>query len=199
MRKIKLDGIVKTIDISDGIDGMSFGMNGAGGMTFEIDGKKYSDNCYCENKNMLDGDVNFTHEQQTRNFSCYEIFKVDDQRLKDLQEIHSLDYEQCKQLDQQKKIKTILFGLKYQTPREFCGGYRFGKEITYDDFCITFSENSIVVYKSSHNGYIAPDYLVLAKTDDGFSEMYLSIKKSVDNYFGFKSLTPLTNTEGGKE
>lgn len=185
MRKIKLDGVVKTIDISDGIGEMSFRMNGAGGMTFIIDGKSWGDNCYCENKNMLDGKVNFTHERQTRNFSWYEIFKVDDQRQKDLEAIHGLDYEQCKQLNHGKKIKTILFGLKYQTPREFCSGYRFGREVTYDDFCVTFGKNSIVVYKSSHNGYIAPDYLVLAKTDDGFQQVYNAIKKSINNYFGY--------------
>jgi hypothetical protein len=185
VRKIKLDGVVKTIDISDGIDGMSFGMNGAGGMTFVIDGKKYSDNCFCENKDMLDGKVNFTHKTKTINCSWYEIFEVDDQRLKDLQEIHKLNYEQCKELDHKKKIKTVLFGLKYQNPLDFCNGYRFGKEITYGDFCITFDKGTIVVYKSSHNGYIAPDYLILAKTDDRFKQIYSAIKKSVNKYFGF--------------
>ncbi len=184
-RKIKLDGVVKSIDISDGIGEMEFSMNGAGGMTFVIDGRKWSDNCFCENKNMLDGKVNFTHERQTRNFSWYELFKVDDERLIDLQEIHRLDYEQCKQLDHEKKIKTILFGLKYFAPKYFCHGYRFGKEITYEDFCITFDSGSIVVYTSTHNGYIAPDYLVLSKTDKGFTKIYSAIKKSVNNYFGF--------------
>lgn len=183
MRKIKLDGKVKTIDISDGVDGMSFGMNGAGGMTFVIDGKKYSDNCYCENKNMLDGKVNFTHEQQTRNFNWCEIFRVDDVRLKELQKIHKLNYEQCEKLDQSKKIKTILFGLKYFTPKYFNDGYRFGKEITYEDFCVTFDKNTIIAYKASHNGYIAPDYLILAKTDEGFNKVFNAIKKSIMREF----------------
>lgn len=183
MRKIKLNGVVKAIDISDGVDGMSFSMNGAGGMTFVIDGKNWGDNCYCENKNMLDGKVNFTHERKTINFYWHEVFRVDDQRQKDLEAIHGLDYEQCKQLDHKKKIKTILFGLKYETPRYFCSGYRFGREITYDNFCVTFGRNSIVVYKSSHDSYIAPDYLVLAKTDDGFKQVYNAIKKSINNYF----------------
>jgi hypothetical protein len=185
MRKIKLDNKIKSIDISDGKGRIPFGMNGVGGMKFVIDGRQIGDNCHCENSRMLDGKVNFRHKRETRNFSYYDIFTIDDENYKKLKKINSLSYEDIKQIDENERIKTVLFGLKYDSLFGFNDGYRFGREITFDNFCVCFSSRKIIVFGSNHNGFIKPDYICIDKEHSKFRSVFSLIKKRINEYFDF--------------
>jgi len=183
MRKIKIDHKIHEFDISDGKGEISFGCNGVGGMRANIDDKQVSDNCFVENHNMLDGKVNFKAVNETRNFSFYKLFHIDDERYEKLKEIHPQDWKKYKKIPLKDRIKTILFGLKYFDIDYICEGYYFGKELTYEDFCVAFNKNEISVFSSKHNGFIAPNYIELKKNDNDFSIVYQAIKKSIKKYF----------------
>jgi len=179
MRKIKIDNKIHNFEISDGKDNLPFGCNGVGGMKAYLDGVNISDNCFVENHKMLDGKVNFKEKNETINFSFYKSFEIDDTRYKRLKEIHSRDWKKYRKIPFKKRLKTILFGLKYFEIDYIKDGYRFGKELTYRDFCICFSSYKIIVFASSHNGYIVPEYLELWKNDDNFNMVYRAIRKSI--------------------
>lgn len=183
MRRIKINNKIHNFDISDGKGDIPFGCNGVGGMRAYLDDKNISDNCFVENHKMLDGKVNFKEKNETINFSFYKSFAIDDIRYEKLKEIHSRDWKEYGKIPFKEKLKTILFGLKYFDIDYIAEGYHFGKELTYRDFCICFSSYKIVVFASSHNGYIVPDYLEVCKNDDNFNTVYRTIKKSIKGYF----------------
>ena len=183
MRKIKIDNKIHDFDISDGKGNLSFGCNGVGGMRAYLDGKNISDNCFVENHNMLDGEVNFKEETKVINFSFYKYFTINDERNTKLLKI--LIHNKYKEITFKEKIKTVLFGLKYFDINYIAEGYHFGKELTYKDFCICFNGQSMVIFASNHNGYIVPDYLELQKDKDSknFNIVYRVIKRSIKKYF----------------
>jgi len=185
MRKIKIDNKIHDFDISDGKGNLSFGCNGVGGMRAYLDSRNVSDNCFVENHNMLDGKVNFKEKNETINFSFYKSFAINDIRYKKLKEIHSHDWTECGKIPFKEKLNNVLFGLKYFDINHIAEGYHFGKELTYMDFCICFNSQTIIVFASSHNGYIVPDYLELQKEKDNknFNIVYRAIKKSIKKYF----------------
>ena len=108
MRKIKIDHKIYEFDISDGEGKINFGCNGVGGMRAYIDGKQISDNCFVENHNMLDGEVNFKEVNETNNFSFYKSFHINDEKYEKLKEIHSKDWEEYKKIPLKDKVKTLL-------------------------------------------------------------------------------------------
>jgi len=182
--KIKIDGELHTIDISDGKGEMLFSMNGACGMTILIDDKQVSDNGFIDGGRMcLDGKVNFKYERKTENFSWYDYWIIDDKNYEKLKEIHKLTWEEIKKIPKNIRIETALWGLKYQPIEYIHSGYQFGRELTYSDFCICFDKNTIVMFKSSHNSYIAPDYLEIDSKHKNFDKLFKAIKKTIKDYF----------------
>lgn len=183
-RKIKIDGVVHSIDISDGNGILPFSMNGAGGMTVIIDGKRVTHNGFVGfRERCLDGSVNFKHVCKVRNLSNYNYWCIDDKNHDNLSDIHKLGWEDIEKLGDLFRRNVILWGLRYEPIECIENGYRFGRELTFNDFCVTFDDKSLVVYKSSHNGYIAPDYLKLDSGDEGFEQIHRQIVKSIKNYF----------------
>ena len=87
--------------------------------------------------------------------------------------------------DIKEKLNNVLFGLKYFDINYITEGYHFGRELTYTDFCVCFNSQAIIVFASSHNGYVVPDYLELRKEEDSknFNIVYRAIKKSIKKYF----------------
>jgi len=185
MRKIKIDNKVHEFDISDGEGNLSFGCNGVGGMRAYLDNVNISDNCFVENHNMLDGKVNFKEKNERINFSFYKSFAIDDIRYKKLKEIHSHEWIEYDKIPFKEKLNNVLFGLKYFDINYITEGYHFGRELTYTDFCVCFNSQAIIVFASSHNGYIVPDYLELQKEKESkyFNIVYRAIKKSIKKYF----------------
>ena len=182
MRKIKIDGIVHSIDKSDGRDAYSAGCNGLGGMSIYIDGMRVSDNGYIEGTDaMLDGEVNYTCVKITPNRY---ILKLDDENYKRLAAIHSLTREQIENIPLKDRIEIIEWGLKYEYIEAISNSYRFGKEITFNDFSICFNKKHIIVFKSSHDGYIAPDFINIGVELSYFYNIFELIKKSIFYYFG---------------
>ena len=180
MRKIKLDGKLYSIDISDGKGIHSFSMNGGGGMDIYIDGKCLFGQGYIENKRCLDGKVNYTRTDKEY-FSPNLV--IDDKRYDNLIDINRLSQEDILKLEDKDRIKTVLFGLHYDYLNYFNTGYTFGKEITFDRFCITYNNKELVVYGSNHNGYIKPDYLHLTERDESFSKVFNAVRKRIKEYF----------------
>jgi|WetSurMetagenome_2_1015567.scaffolds.fasta_scaffold557229_1 hypothetical protein len=186
MRKIKIDNKVYLFDRSDGKGVYPFGMNGGGGMSIYINHNKVSNNGHVEGSNkMLDGKVNFKKSNEVINFNFTYFLNLNDKNYNKLKEIHSLTWEDIEKIDLQKRLNTVLWGLKYESIEYICSGYRFGRELTYNDFCICFDNEQINIFKSSHNGYIAPDYLTLnIKTNEvSFKKLFNVIKKSIREYF----------------
>ena len=182
MRKIKIDNKIHTFDISDGEGNLPFGCNGIGGMKAYLDNVRISNNCFVENCKMLDGKVNFKEKNEIRDFSHYKFFVIDDVRYEKLKEIHSRDLEKYMKIPIEERVKNILFGLKYFEIDYISDGYRFGRELTYRDFCVCFNRNRIIVFSSRHNGFIVPTYLELQKNDNNFNIIYRAIKKSIKEY-----------------
>jgi hypothetical protein len=183
MRKIKIDNKIYDFDISDGKGDIPFSCNGVGGERAYLNDVNISDNCFVENHNMLDGKVNFKEKNETINCSFYKSFEIDDIRYKELKGIHSHDWKEYGKIPFERRLKTILFGLRYFDIDYIGDGYHFGKELTYTDFCVCFSSYKIIVFASSHNGYIVPEYLELCKNDDNFDIVFRVIKKSIREYF----------------
>jgi hypothetical protein len=189
MRKIKLNGKVKEIDVSDGKGLIPFGMSGAGSMQIKIDGELLGYYCYCENTNMLDGDVEFTHKREVINNTFIDTLLINDDRYNELKKIHTLSWEDIRNMDETFRINTILWGLKYEDIQYINEGYRFGKELTFNNFCICFNSEKAVVFKSSHKGFIAPDYLSIDKFHSQFIELCSVIKKTINKYFDIEQTT----------
>jgi hypothetical protein len=180
--KIKINGKIHTIDISDGKGEIPFCMNGACGMRVFIDGKEVSVNGFVEGGRIyLDGKVNFRYERKI-NFGWYDYWIVDDKNYENLKKIHELTWEEIKEIPKNIRIETALWGLKYQPIRYIYEGEHFGRELTYDDFCICFDKNTIVMFQSSHNGCFAPNYLEMNSKDKDFDKLFKAVKKSIKNY-----------------
>jgi len=187
MRKIKINNIVHDFDMSDGKGNYPFGMSGVGSMDVYIGKNKYS-HCFVENKLMLDGEINYKHQTRVESFDRVNYFVVDDLRYEELKNIHTLTWEKINDLPLKDRIENILFGLKYFDIEDICNGYRFGKELTFKDFCITFDSDQLVVFASSHNGYVVADYLELNSKDDNFKNIIENIKHNINRYFDFEEI-----------
>lgn len=187
MRKIKIDNKVYEFDCSDGRDNISFGCNGVGGMKIYIDNNLIDDNCFVAGTNkMLDGNVNFTLNKEIHNGSYYFRYILDDKNYNELRKIHNLDYQDIQNININKRLEIITWGLKYEEIEYIESGYRFGRELTYNDFCVCFDSKKIIIFKASHNGFIAPDYIILENKYKNFNKIYNLIIQNIKEYFDIK-------------
>ncbi len=183
-RKIKIDGVVHDFDISDGKGDLPSGCNGLGGRTVLIDEIKATDNGFVEGSTrMWDGQINYTRKER-QSFGDPHTWILDDSRVNALK-VKGMSGEVISTIPEDKRIETVHFCLKYYPLEHVVNGYRFGRELWYNDVCITMSASELVVYTSLHNGFIVPDYLALKLGNDGFAPMLYEIQRSINRYFGF--------------
>jgi len=185
MRKIKIDNQIYTIDISDGKGNLPFSMNGVGGKTVIIDSVEKTTNGFVLGTNrMLDGKVNFTYDLKKHDFNQYDRWLINDEKNDEINKIHILTYDEINNMKFKKKLNIVLWGLKYQDIEYISSGYQFGKEVTYQDFCVCFNRIRVVIFKSSHQGFIAPNYLELniEANEFVFKKIFSKIKRSINEY-----------------
>lgn len=166
-------------DCSDGVDTMPFGMNGIGGMTVKIEqpsGRIIEYDDISVDRRFLDTDVPYMIETTQRGLHTSTYLKP---VLSDLYIDLLLQKDEVGDVPIEDVIRVVELALRTNTLRYIGNGYRFGKELTFDDICITFDSKKIVAYSSHHNGFIAPTILELNKGEEHFDYVYGLIIESI--------------------
>lgn len=190
MRQLKIDGVVHNVDFSDGKGLLPSSYNGLGGMKLIIDGRQKTDNFVIDpelrdlafSDGVLDYDLVV---DKSRPFSYRYILRLNQNELKWIRNLPvglcddegnirpECEYPMESRLDELKKYLT------YFKIESIEGGYHFGKELYYDDICITFDKDGLVVYSRHHLGYIAWTAIEINSDHPRFEEMIQLIKDSV--------------------
>jgi hypothetical protein len=175
-RKIKINGKVKEFDMSDGKGNIPFSMNGIGQMRIVIGGVEVTDKGYIENKNMLDGNIEFENVSE-KIFEMTYISK--DERINKSEGL--MQEDNFKDMSFNDKMELIRFNFKYYNMTNLYNGYNYDKEIVLENISVAYSKDVLVVFSSHHKSYFAPDFLKLNKKENKkeFNEIILLIKNKV--------------------
>ena len=95
--------------------------------------------------------------------------------------IHTLDSQAIEKIPFSERLANVVEGLLTQELLDDGRGCYSGIELRYKDFCITILDTkSIVVFKSTHDGFWSPNYLELTSTQPEHKFLSLHIKESID-------------------
>lgn len=190
MRQLKIDSVIHNVDFSDGKGLLPSSYNGLDGMKLIIDGRQKTDNFVIDpelrdlafSDGVLDYDLVV---DKSRPFSYRYILRLNPNELKWIRNLPvglrddegnirpECEYPMDSRLDELKKYLTYF---KIESIED---GYHFGKELYYDDICITFDKDGLVVYSRHHHGYIAWTAIEINSDHPRFEEMIRLIKDSV--------------------
>lgn len=193
MRQLKIDGVVHTVDFSDGKGSLPSSYNGLGGMKLIIDGRVKTDNFMIDPElrevAFSDGVLNYNLVvDKERPFSYRYILRLDPNELKWIRNLpvglyngDGLIRPEC-EFPMESRLDELKKYLTYFKINSIEDGYRFGRELYYDDICVTFDKDGLVVYSSGHHGYIAWTAIEINSEHPRFGELISLIKDSILDY-----------------
>jgi hypothetical protein len=81
--------------------------------------------------------------------------------IESIKEIGYLDFQQIESMDINKRKEFFINGLNEFKICEITSGYGFEMELVFKYFCVAYQpKGAIQVFKSGHNGCIAPNFYV---------------------------------------
>lgn len=93
-----------------------------------------------------------------------------------IEKIHKLEYEDIQKIPYDERVEWLLEGLEDDKFYGACEGYRFGTEVEFRNFCISLDKTALTVFKSSHAGFIAPNFLEI---DDSHKDFKIIFDKTI--------------------